>query len=749
MLKGIFKTKFLLYLLLLNLISIFFVYSQKDVLQYVSTYSNKYTNINFDSASKDESLSKYKEFKENNKPSGLKDIEVSFDATVYSISQYDNIFQTAPVNSGLRIELSKIRTLGLVIGYKNNSKLIGYPMISKVDFNKKYNIRLYLDKTNKLQGYVNNKRVINIQNQNLSYEISDIAVGTGFSKSRSFNGKIENFSINYNYYQKDPQVVPNILLFLSITFFLILFTLIIKFDIRAIKFFDSRLYLKRSIKSTKIEFYPFLFAAFPMLFLLSNNLSKVGLFDFVQPLIISLVAASFLYLILNFFFDYKKTALIVSLFLTYFYSGGHIYNLVRSNLDPEIFIYILSIIFLTLLFLLTTKNAKAVKLTSSFFRSVSITIVVLSLINIGFRISNIRPYTIKNNQLIIKSELQEKGDEKQIVDNNKPDIYYIILDMYANNWTLKSFFDYDNAPFLDHLSSKGFFIADEGTSNYRTTSLSIPSALNMQYYSKDINLSKYQEENKVVMFLKDNGYKFVRINPDGAIISYNKNADVNADCNKWKEFSTILLQTTVLFNMDFLLSDIPRQQILCGFDYAGKVPYLEGPKFVYIHLLTPHHPFVFTENGGYVSKVNQNGILEDPNDNKTSINKKSYVDQLIFVNKKMGDLIDKILSESKNPPIIIIQSDHGPDIYMTDSFKNGKTMPQDDFIKARFRILNALYLPNGGNKIIPRNLTSVNSFRYIFNYYFKTDYEILENKNYYSPDYHLFEFTDVTRKVRF
>ena len=76
-------------------------------------------------------------------------------------------------------------------------------------------------------------------------------------------------------------------------------------------------------------------------------------------------------------------------------------------------------------------------------------------------------------------------------------------------------------------------------------------------------------------------------------------------------------------------------------------------------------------------------------------------------------------------------------------------MPSDDFIRARMRILNVFYFPNGGNKIIPEDITPVNSFRYLFNYYFKTNFEILDNYNYYSPDYRIFDFTDVTKIVKF
>ena len=41
----------------------------------------------------------------------------------------------------------------------------------------------------------------------------------------------------------------------------------------------------------------------------------------------------------------------------------------------------------------------------------------------------------------------------------RPDIYYIILDGYARSDVMKSFFDFDNTPFLQRLERAGFYVA--------------------------------------------------------------------------------------------------------------------------------------------------------------------------------------------------------------------------------------------------------------------------------------------------
>ena len=48
----------------------------------------------------------------------------------------------------------------------------------------------------------------------------------------------------------------------------------------------------------------------------------------------------------------------------------------------------------------------------------------------------------------------------------KPDIYYIILDRYANADTLSEIYKFDNEPFLDELEARGFSIAHHAWANY-------------------------------------------------------------------------------------------------------------------------------------------------------------------------------------------------------------------------------------------------------------------------------------------
>ena len=115
-----------------------------------------------------------------------------------------------------------------------------------------------------------------------------------------------------------------------------------------------------------------------------------------------------------------------------------------------------------------------------------------------------------------------------------------------------------------------------------------------------------------------------------------------------------------------------------------------------------------------------------------------YISDLMYLNKRTIQTIDGILTNSSNSPIIIIQSDHGPDIYMDRSSESSKCM------KERFSILNAYHLPNGGSSLLKEDISPVNTFALIFNYYLGTHFELLPNHFYYATWVNSFPYADVS-----
>lgn len=66
--------------------------------------------------------------------------------------------------------------------------------------------------------------------------------------------------------------------------------------------------------------------------------------------------------------------------------------------------------------------------------------------------------------------------------------------------------------------------------------------------------------------------------------------------------------------------------------------------------------------------------------------------------------------------------------------------------KEAFSILNSYYLPGCDYSQLYDSITPVNTFRMVLNHYFGTDYEILEDRSYFSGQQH-YNFIDVTEEV--
>jgi hypothetical protein len=103
---------------------------------------------------------------------------------------------------------------------------------------------------------------------------------------------------------------------------------------------------------------------------------------------------------------------------------------------------------------------------------------------------------------------------------------------------------------------------------------------------------------------------------------------------------------------------------------------------------------------------------------------------LMYVNYRILQVVESILEESSEPPIIIIQGDHGPKRNMSSNF-------------ARLANLNAYYLPEGGAARLYPSITPVNTFRLIFDYYFGADLPLLPDESYLSKNSAHFEFEPI------
>ncbi len=514
----------------------------------------------------------------------------------------------------------------------------------------------------------------------------------------------------------------------------------------------------------KIPFHVFFFASYSSLHLLSSNLTEVSIQSVFRPLILTLLFAGALYFLLNLILN-QRAEIFASFLILLFFSYGFMYDVLKLDtvfsgklghhkiLAP---IY-LAIFFMGMIYLFQKLKKEKLDDLRSLLNYTSIFLLLFPSAGIiRYQIENSQPQTVNSNQVAkYSSEWQEildsniqLGEELPI---DLPDIYYIIPDMYARQDAILADVGFDNSEFIDSLRELGFYVADCSRSNYAITLLSLPSSFNINYLSDlgdrndEQSLSGTVENSVVRMYLKELGYKSVSFEN-----SFGKSKASDFDYVLGPDQPAVLLRQIQAFELMLLKSTIVRipldvrlgamssllDQITFPFhDHAIAQEFIietlsdfpteiEGPKFVFAHIMVPHPPYIFNPDGSLVSDVKYYkeswGLPSDEEHNR-----QGYTNQIEFIGEQLLILIENILDQSETPPIILLQGDHGS---------------RGDF---RLQILNAYYLPEAAKDSLYPTISPVNSFRLIFNEIFNSNYEFLEDTSFYSENPNRFDLTEV------
>lgn len=117
-----------------------------------------------------------------------------------------------------------------------------------------------------------------------------------------------------------------------------------------------------------------------------------------------------------------------------------------------------------------------------------------------------------------------------------------------------------------------------------------------------------------------------------------------------------------------------------------------------------------------------------------------YIGQLQYINKRVIELVDNILSMDDGFSVIVLQGDHGP-----RSMVDWNNLDRICWEEC-YSILNAYYLPDNDYRTFHESMTPVNTFRIIFNRYFGTNYRLLKDTCYFLG-YESRDFIDVTNNA--
>jgi hypothetical protein len=338
----------------------------------------------------------------------------------------------------------------------------------------------------------------------------------------------------------------------------------------------------------------------------------------------------------------------------------------------------------------------------------------------------------------------------------RPDIYYFVFDRYGGEQTLRTF-GVDPEPLYHYLEQRGFYVARASRANYIKTVLSLASSLNMallddvsRAYGTDSQnwdpVYTRLQRHRVGAFLRDQGYQYFHLGswywPTRTNVLATRNQNYYVEVPK----PLVLLLDNVLFEpfqrwADSPLVDQRRQhwyRSVREIEDVLEIAPQPGPKFVFLHLLVPHQPYVFDRDGSYVPIDVENHRSRDRN----------YANQVLAANRMIRHLVDGILERSPAPPVIIVQGDEGP--YPEGTERDGYEWRKAsvDILQQRAGILNAYLLPNAPGVRLYPEISPVNSFRVVFNTYFGTALPLLPDRTFrHASDQAPYAFDDITDLV--
>ena len=513
----------------------------------------------------------------------------------------------------------------------------------------------------------------------------------------------------------------------------------------------------RGLKLSLVPWHTLAVAMFPVLFLFAENAEQqVTLGPLWAPLLLCLVAGVALLLaMIAVTRSVLRGGLLATLVLLLFFSFGHLWNVVGAPMDASRWLMAAGYLLIGIgLGLMIWRGGRWVPGLSRFLNIAAVVLLVFN----ALRVANFASASAAAAEAVPSSPavvLEEPAV--------KPDIYYIILDRYANADTLREVYRFDNEPFLRELEARGFSVARHAWANYVKTALSVYTSLSMDYIDPEqLGIDRrsrarfteihgaLRDHLAVPVALKSLGYDYVHLGGWWEPTATNIDADIALRYQGSAEFASALWSTTALSLIwppsfggtgpggeTMPYRDMARETVLYAFNRLEEAASRSGPDYVFAHITVPHPPYVFNADGSFPTDEEVHSRSERDN----------YVAQLQWTNQRVLRAIDRLMDHEPNEPdpIIVLQADEGPFPPAFSANEAGFQWLDASAreVQQKYGILNAMRLPGADPAALGFNdrTSPVNEFRIVLDAYFDADLPLLPDETYLSPDYaRLYDF---------
>ncbi len=498
-----------------------------------------------------------------------------------------------------------------------------------------------------------------------------------------------------------------------------------------------------------------LIAAWPVLFLAAENAGQVPVGDLLPPLVERLaIAVALLFGLGILFRDLRRGALAATGLLGAWSLFGHAVNLLApAGMDEGLVLAILGLLVLVLVLAAARLPERIVAGAGRGLTALLAVLVVLALVPIV-------PAGL--GELTATTRAAGRADGRPAAAPGSRDVWVIVLDRYGSQASLEALGGFESE-LPEWLTEQGFFVAEDAHANYGRTSMSLatllngrtlePEAARMDPGSRDTGpVDALLQDHLLGRFLQGRGYTYLHLGSWFVPTKTSRIADVSLRLAGASDFRALLESTSAGPALDRLLG-LPRPPAhhvlhrtagLFGLRELDRIREMPGPKLVVAHLLLPHEPYVFDEDGSYPSRDERlaRGLDE------------GYRRQMRYTDERIRAFLGRLLDvPAEERPIVLLTADEGPypDRYAASQATFDWATATTDELVTKYGILTAFLLPGeprpGAIPPYP-GITPVNALAVLLSHGWEGDWRLQPDRIFTSAGwYRPWDLAEVTDRL--
>lgn len=338
-----------------------------------------------------------------------------------------------------------------------------------------------------------------------------------------------------------------------------------------------------------------------------------------------------------------------------------------------------------------------------------------------------------------------------------PDLYIIMPDKYSGSEFLEREYGLDHSTTEDSLRALGFVLPRYAHANYAHTRLALTAFLEGAYPlvpEDKASTLKYDElptraqESSLWTELAARGYRVVffptTFGPTSDAVG--AHLKLSSDRAAEAEFAATWRFHSPIGSIEAVVCGVIQCQLAPAAPFAvepiaanewklrtlATLPDSAGPIAAFMHLMTPHEPFLYADDCSP-----GDGWTHIPEQESRNMGKlrRYYGAQVRCLDKLLLATVTDIIERSPQPPVIIIQSDHGRG-RVTDDVLLSASMGLTDTLGAqlaeRFSLFAAYRFP-GADSLVYDGITPVNVMPMLRHVLFGAPLQRIPDRSFSSP----------------